>query len=673
MSGLSDCRLPWQNAIGAVMFPSLNYEGAPVGLAWDGGTPLAEEEHPSFILRRMEYRFGEGQVALRLTLREYRRFPFAEMLPELVCLGDGPTGILSDIQPLSLDLPCPDGAPVTVRTLSGTVNRATDFMPHTTRLAPDGQRELVLDTQEGRSSAAWLPFVGLDSDDLHGLELGIGWSGAWTCRVWLDSDGLHLRAGMRRTHLRLRPGETLRQPSVLLMRRDGLTVRAFKTLLHRFMMEEKSPRDAQGRLFRPCLPITTGGGNKSPKTMLRVLDYARRQQLPFDTLWVDAGWNGPEHHPEPNSNCGDQWWKYVGDWRFNPAVHPDGSLRAVADAAHAQGLRFLLWFEPERCRRGMSIADEHPEFFLTHHGPDGQPDDNLLLNLGLPQARQWALDTVSDHIRASAVDVYRQDFNLNPLPYWDEADAEDRIGIAEATHIAGLYAFWDELRRRFPNLLIENCASGGRRLDFELISRSHSYCRTDYAIGCRHSLDQVLNVQNITLNILPYQPFQGSETTPAEIFDDYGFFSSVCAASVFTPNDWDGGVTRRDFTDNENAWFRQVFAAADRMRDAFRGDFHPLTDPTTLARDVWCAYQCHRPDRDAGFYLVFRRPDCASPLLELSLEGCAPDGLYEMEAYSGRTWRVTGSALRRMLVTIPDPRGFELGFYRRVDAHLLTV
>ena len=43
MSGLSDCRLPWQNAIGAVMFPSLNYEGAPVGLAWDGGTPLAEE------------------------------------------------------------------------------------------------------------------------------------------------------------------------------------------------------------------------------------------------------------------------------------------------------------------------------------------------------------------------------------------------------------------------------------------------------------------------------------------------------------------------------------------------------------------------------------------------------------------------------------------------------
>ena len=56
---------------------------------------------------------------------------------------------------------------------------------------------------------------------------------------------------------------------------------------------------------------------------------------------------------------------------------------------------------------------------------------------------------------------------MEPLPYWHAADTADRQGMAETRHIEGLYAFWDDLLKRHPNLIIDNCASGGRRIDLE--------------------------------------------------------------------------------------------------------------------------------------------------------------------------------------------------------------
>lgn len=670
MGVLSACRLLGQDVSGAVVTPRFAYQGVPVALSRECLTVQAEETFATYRLRRFEYEVEAGRLLLRLTLKEYENFPAAELLPEFVCLGNEPTGIVSDVQPFGLDVPWSGDAGVTVRALSGSVHSASDFLPFSKHLslAEDGVFEWLLEPSEGRSSAAWMPFIGVDGEEQDGLEFGIGWTGGWQCRLWLDEAGLHVRAGMVRTNFRLLPGETLRQPSLLLWWRSGVTVRQFKTVIHRFMMEEKSPRDAQGKLYKPLLPLTVGGGNKFPETMLRNLDYACREQLPCDVLWVDAGWNGPEHLPDQARNCGDQWSKHVGDWRFNPGVHPAGNLRAVSDAVHARGKRFLMWVEPERCRPGTPIAQEHPEYFLSVPDTPEKPCENLLLNLGLPEARQWVIELISRLIEENGLDIYRQDFNMDPAPYWAAADAPDRVGVTEMKHIAGLYEFWDELKRRYPNLLIDNCASGGRRLDFEMNSRSHCYCRTDFAIRHRQLLEQVLAMQNATLNLLPYQPFQGSETTPADMYDEYGFISSICPGSVFTPNDWEGGVTLREFTARENEWFRKVLGWAERMREGFCGDFYPLTEPTTLAPDIWCAYQCHRPDKGTGFYAVFRRPECASSSLEISLEGCEASAIYELESYTGRRWQVTGAALRRLLVTVPEARGCELVFYRQLPA-----
>lgn len=654
---------------------AFSYAGKPA--TWLDASPCVQkivQDTDRLTKTVREWKSPDGKLMLRSTETVYKKFPVREYLPELVCAGDAPTEIVDDFRTLDQSR---KASGVRVRALKGTVNTKNDFAAVWTNLVAGARFDMV--ATEGRSSAQWMPFWGMDYPEGDGVEYGVGWSGAWKASVSVADGAARVTAGMVRTHFRLLPGETLRQPSLLVMTRaKGVSPRAMQTLIHQFMVEEKCPRDAAGKIIPPLLPITAGGGNKTPEMMLKVIGWAKANKMPFDCFWVDAGWNGPAHMPDLISNCGNMWYHFVGDWRFNPTVHPDGNLARVADAAHAAGMKMLLWVEPERCVMDPPppVYKEHREWILPAEGKPEGDKRRLNVNLGDPAARAWVIETISALVRDNKLDVYRQDFNLNTLPIWQGNDAPDRQGVTEAKYIAGLYAFWDELRRRFPHLIIENCASGGRRLDFEAISRAHSYCRTDYAIGhCGYG--QITDVQRVSLNTLAYQPFQGSETTPAHFFDDYGFFSSVSGASVFTPSDWHAGIVKNPFTEEETAWFKEVFTVADRMRPYFLGDFYPLVDtytpPATGWRSAqmdaeemrWCAYQMHRPDLGAGFVLAFRRLDAPERRFTCDLGGIDDAATYEVETYGGGVEKMNGAILKRLVIDLPAPRSFKLLFYRR--------
>jgi len=110
----------------------------------------------------------------------------------------------------------------------------------------------------------------------------------------------------------------------------------------------------------------------------------------------------------------------------------------------------------------------------------GGDDRTFLLDLGNPDARRHVLELVSGMISEVGIDVYRLDFNMEPLEYWRSTDEPDREGMHEIRHVEGLYALWDELRARHPGPAIDNCSSGGRRNDLETISRSYPRWRSDY-------------------------------------------------------------------------------------------------------------------------------------------------------------------------------------------------
>ncbi len=637
-------------------WPAFDYDGKPAQADGSYSKTIltgSERETAYYTAESRAMTAADGKMQVRLDGKNYKNFPAEEYAVVLTNLSKTePTGIIGDFRSLKLSVDKPGSADaVTVNVLRGSTCKATDFVPEAFRI--EAGKEQVLTTTCGRSSNDYVPFLELNIDDQNGYLFAIGWTGTWRARFANTGKAVDVEIGVEKTHFRLMPGETIRQPSVLVLARKNQTRRQFKTLVHRFMLENKVPRDSKGQVIPPILAVASGGGNKTPQMMADVLQYCVDNRLPFDTYWVDAGWYGAPHEDELYSNCGPNWWKYVGDWRVNTTTHPTGDLLPIANAVHKAGLKFLLWFEPERMTDSAPILKTHPEY---RHGQ--------LVDYGNPEALRWIQDTVYGIIAKHKIDVYRQDFNMDPGPVWRGMDAADRVGIAEAKHITGMYKFLDDMRARFPDILQENCSSGGRRIDVEMISRAHTYCRSDYYIGRKPGDTAFVLGQNATLNLIPYLPFQGCEFNCVPVGDDYAALSIISSGTVITPSDFDGGIIRRKITDSETAWFKKVFDAAIRMRPFYMGDFYQLTDETAAGDDAWCAWQCDRPDLKAGFAIIFRRGAAAEESRTFRLGGIESGAKYQTEFYGGPKKTVQGAELEDWTVRLA-PRSFQLVFYRQ--------
>jgi len=636
--------------------PAFNYDGKPAQIETSYTCALVPDSRVKtvgYIAASRTLTAPDGKLQIRLDGKTYRHFPAEEYAVHVVNLSETePTGLVGDFRSfkLSIDKPQPAKA-VTLNFLRGSTCKATDFIPESATIE-DG-KEHVLTTTCGRSSNDYVPFLELNLDEMNGYLFAVGWTGSWKARFANSGETVAVEIGMERTNFRLLPGESVRQPSVLIFVRKNQTRREFKTRVHRFMLENKVPRDSKGQIIPPILAVASGGGNKTPKMMADVLQYCVDNRMPFDTYWIDAGWYGAPHEDELYGNCGPNWSKYVGDWRVNTETHPTGDLLPIADAVHQAGMKFLLWFEPERMTDSAPILKEHPEY---RHGQ--------LVDYGNPEALKWIQDTVYGMIAKHRIDVYRQDFNMDPGPVWRGMDEPDRVGIAEAKHIAGMYKFLDDMRTRFPDILQENCASGGRRIDIEMVSRAHTYCRSDYYVGRKPGDTAFLLGQSGTLNLMPYLPFQGCEFNCVPVGDDYAAFSIISSGTVITPSDFDGGIIRRPLTATETAWFKKVFDVAVRMRPFYMGDFHPLTDETGVGDDVWCAWQCDQPDQQAGFAIAFRRAAATEPTRTFKLAGIKSGADYQVEVYDGKTEKIIGADLQNWTVKLA-PRAFQLVFYKK--------
>lgn len=635
---------------------SFQYAGEPAELASWKTTKKTVASTDSFDAWQRTYVSPDGRLQIELDGKTYKKFPVTEYSVSLANLSrDTTTDIVADFRSLDLSVPISGNAGKKIRlnTLRGSTCTEQDFSPLSVELSPD--RNHVFETPGGRSSNECMPFIELDLGDDSGMLFAVGWTGGWNARFDRGSGKVRVQLGMRATRFKLTAGESIRQPSVTVFRREGKSRLEFKTLVHRFMLEHKVPRGPEGKIIPPILAVACGGGNKTPKMMLDILRYVVENKFPFDTYWIDAGWYGPPHEAEPYSNCGPSWWKYVGDWRVNTTTHPTGDLLPIAGAVHEQKLKLLLWFEPERVAEGMPVMREHPGYL---HG--------ALLDMGNPEANRWIRTQVFKMIEKHGIDIYRQDFNMDPGATWDRLDKEnpERVGIAEAKHIRGMYEYLDEMRRRFPKILLENCASGGRRLDIEMLTRAHAYCRSDYFIGQKPEDKAFILGQNATLNTIPYLPFQGCEFNCVPIKDDYAAMSIISSGTVLTFSDFDGGVVRREFSDEETRWFKKVMDIAARMKEYYTGGFYPLCEETPATNDVWCGWQLDRSDLNSGFSLIFRRGNAPEAAKVFTLGNIDTGADYELEFFDGTRKTVKGAELKTLKVELP-PRSFQLVFYTK--------
>jgi alpha-galactosidase len=218
---------------------------------------------------------------------------------------------------------------------------------------------------------------------------------------------------------------------------------------------------------------------------------------------------------------------------------------------------------------------------------------------------------------------------MHPLYYWRPNEPADRQGMTEVRYIQGFYAYWDRLRADHPQLVIDNSASGGRRLDLEAISRSIALFRTDYFWVAEAD-------QDMTYSLAAWLPVHAQgvhEATDAYTFRS-GLGTSVCLAFDFTrPRPWDG--------------LRALLEEYRSIRDYLYGDFYPLVNGI-VGQSLWTAYQFDRSDLGAGVLLAFRREGSGHDAIALKPLGLDPTTSYDITVADGGPNRtLTGAELAR--------------------------
>jgi alpha-galactosidase len=399
----------------------------------------------------------------------------------------------------------------------------------------------------------------------------------------------------------------------------------------RWMVDYNVPRFG-GSLPTPITP-TTGGLSLFPdqsEELSAIDSYVRRRTTRdhggfYTHWWVDAGWYAiPSGLPDGFSQ---DWGNGVGNWFPDPKRFPHG-MRPTFQRAMDHGMKSLLWSEPERVGIGTELFDKHRDWLIAP--PDFASDASFLLDFGNADAWAWLVEHFDTIINSQAaqgheLDVFRQDFNMDPLDYWNARDVSGRIGMTQVKHVTGHLAFWDELRKRHPHLWIDSCASGGRRNDLETMRRSVPLLRSDYQF-------EPTGNQCQTYGISLWLPYYGTGVGPQTTNDGAWGPGQYVVRSSLAPS-YTSSVDAGTASKEDWALLRTMNEEFVRIQDdLLYSDFYPLTE-FSLEDDVWMAFQFDRPAAGSGVVLVYRRPNAQAATMRFILQGLDAGTQYRIENF----------------------------------------
>jgi alpha-galactosidase len=591
---------------------------------------------------------------------EYADFPVLEGTVYFKNKGRADTPILANIQALDVALQHPMKEDLSLHYIDGD-GIPSAFAPRLVSLGPGAALQFSPDG--GRPTSGSFPYYNLEWSG-HGMIIAVGWSGQWASSFTRDQAGtLRIRAGQELTHLQLHPGEEIRSPMIVqLFWKSGDWIEA-QNLWRRWMRAHNTPKPG-GNDVTPILAAGTAGfgmpnysielDNENDQNLL-IRKYAD-ERLKLNYWWMDI-YNSSTNFWMNDPIYGSSGQYLAGSWDADRKNYPNG-LGGVSEYAHSKGMGLIVWYEPEHVWPGYQFFKQHPQWLLSAPSDpasrkainQGIPLGNRrVLNLGNPDAVNWLVEHFSQTLKKEQISVYRQDFNIEPLVFWRNSDAPDRQGMTENLYVQGYLRFWDGLLEHDPHLLIDTCASGGRRDDIETLRRSVPLWRSDDA-------GNPVVEQNHTYGLALWIPYFGSGAART---DSYAF-RSVLGSSLGLS--WDLRDQKVDYDH-----LRRLTNEFWRVARYFVGDYYPLTQFTS-GTDSWMGWQFNRPEQGDGVVQAFLRGENnnqVEPARSLRLRGLDPAAMYEVtDLDAGTPHTISGSRLMQ--------EGLQVKFLTKPGAAAIT-
>ncbi|GEP73932.1 glycoside hydrolase family 36 protein [Weissella thailandensis] len=189
-------------------------------------------------------------------------------------------------------------------------------------------------------------------------------------------------------------------------------------------------------------------------------------EIGCDYFVIDCGWYADGY-----------WWDSVGEWLPSDERFPNG-ITTVIQYIRDKGLVPGLWLEIEVVGINSPLANKLPDdWFFMRHGKRIIDCDRYHLDFRNPEVRQFADKVIKRLVEDYGVGYIKMDYNIT-TGIGTETNA-DSVGDGLLNHNRAYLQWLDDVFTRYPDLVIENCGSGGMRHDYAMLQRHSIQSMTD--------------------------------------------------------------------------------------------------------------------------------------------------------------------------------------------------
>ncbi len=400
--------------------------------------------------------------------------------------------------------------------------------------------------------------------------------------------------------------------------------------------------------------VGCGMGAEHDMTVETSKSYIRQfAEMGGEVFIVDAGWVCP-----PGKE--GEWPTYNGRNIPDKDRYPNG-LKEIVDYTHQNGMKFGLWVDIESAGKLSGLHEAHPEWFSVNTFGEESPK---YLDMSIPEVAQWAESELERIIRDYELDLLRVDHNVDYTEYFgireNEAEMPECVSIR---HINAVYRMYKNLKKKFPNVIFENCAGGGGRTDLGMMKNfNHSWVS-----DCQCAPYSVLITNGMTMALPPERVDRLFAGMGCHSYGSFDLQMRNCmlghmSLNVTTPPDMEINREQMDFVRHSVSLYKSFirpFLAESKI-------FHHTPD---LKKDEIAVIEIASPDRKKGAIGVFTLANVKGEKV-IKAKGADAGKNYRITLDNEQiSFIVPGRELKQkgIVVSIPSAMSSELVLYEEVE------
>jgi len=334
----------------------------------------------------------------------------------------------------------------------------------------------AIESLRGHSSANYNPFVIIkrkNTDELQGEAFGFNlvYSGNYIAKAQADTFGkLRFNMGINPKWFQwpLEPGEEFNTPEVIITyTSNGLN--DLSQNIHR-LMNNNLVRSAYKNKPRPIL-LNNWEATEMDFDEEKILKIASKgKEAGVELFVLDDGWFGKRNDD----------FAGLGDWYVNTDKLPDG-ISGLSKKINELGLKFGLWIEPEMVNEDSDMYRQHPDWVLAApYRPRTLGRHQMVLDYSKPEVVDNIYNQLYEVISNASIDYIKWDMNRSITECYSQDVDKNQQGMVYHKYIMGVYSLYERLRKAFPHILFESCASGGARFDAGMLYYApQAWCSDD--------------------------------------------------------------------------------------------------------------------------------------------------------------------------------------------------